>query len=118
MYNKNNVFAKIISEELPSEKIYEDDILIAIKNIAPVSPVHFLIIPKGGYTDFEDFVTNASANEVSRYFKTTAKIAKENNISEYRLVCNKGESVGQSVFHFHTHLISGFDDLTLIDHNL
>jgi diadenosine tetraphosphate (Ap4A) HIT family hydrolase len=118
MYDQNNVFAKIISGEIESTKLYEDDILIAIKDLNPAAPVHILVIPKNSYRDFTDFVENATERDVSHYFRAIAKIAKENGASEYRIVSNKGQSAGQSVFHFHTHILSGSQNTNLIDKNL
>ncbi|MDC0864853.1 histidine triad nucleotide-binding protein [Rickettsiaceae bacterium] len=118
MYDKNNIFAKVISGEIPSEKLYEDDSIIAIKDINPATPIHILVIPKGAYRDFSDFSQNASSDEVSHYFKTISNIAKDNGADEYRIVSNNGESAGQSVFHFHTHILSGSGNKSLIDKNL
>lgn len=118
MYDKNNVFAKIIQGEIPSEKIYEDEILIAIKNINPVAPFHILLIPKNHYIDFADFTSNASSDEITHYFKKINEITNENNITDYRIISNKGANAGQSVFHFHTHIISGFINQDLINENL
>ena len=114
MYNKNNIFAKIISGEIPAEKLYEDEMVIAIKDITPAAPIHILVMPKGEYTDFSDFVEKASLAEITHYFKTIAKIAKDNGANEYRTVSNNGLSSGQSVFHFHTHILSGFKNINLI----
>lgn len=123
MYDQENIFAKILKGDIPSEKIYEDDYVIVMKDINPAASIHLLVLPKGEYIDFADFVAKATDVEVSRYFKTILKVAKEHNIDEYRLVTNKGISAGQSVFHFHTHLLSGGnkDDLSenkLMDDNL
>ena len=118
MYNKNNVFAKIISGEIPTDKLYEDDQLLIIKDINPSALVHLLVITKGAYIDFDDFTTNASDQEIAHYFKLVSKFAKNNNIKEYRVVSNKGAASGQSVFHFHTHILSGTDNKQLIDKNL
>lgn len=118
MHDKNNVFAKIIAGEIPSEKLYEDDDLIIIKDAYPVARVHLLAIPKGSYLDFEDFANKAGAQEITHYFQTIAKFCSENNIKEYRLVSNKGAAAGQSVFHFHTHILSGSKNNELIDKNL
>jgi histidine triad (HIT) family protein len=118
MYNKNNIFAKIIRGEIPTEKLYEDGTVIAIKDINPHAPIHILVLPKGEYLDFTDFIEKASSAEISHYFKTIAKIAKDNGADEYRIVSNKGESSGQSVFHFHTHILSGSKNLNLMGKNL
>ena len=118
MYNKNNIFAKIISGDIPADKLYEDDKILAIKDITPAAPIHILVIPKEHYIDFADFISRASKEDISHYFKTIDKIAKENGIEDYRLITNKGEAAGQSVFHFHTHILSGLTNKELIDKNL
>ena len=114
MYDKNNVFAKIISGEIEAEKLYEDDALIVIKDIKPEAILHILVIPKGDYIDFADFTAKATVDEIAHYFKTVALIAKANGADEYRIVSNKGASSGQSVFHFHTHILSGSINKELI----
>ena len=118
MYNKDNVFAKIIDGKIPSEKIYEDDKLIAIHDAHPVAPIHILVIPRQGYLDYHDFINNASHADIVHYYQTIAKIAQKLGAEDYRLVTNKGAGVGQSVFHFHTHLISGRIVTGLLDKGL
>lgn len=118
MYNKNNIFAKIISGEIPAEKLYEDEMVIAIKDIYPDAPIHILVMPKGQYIDFADFVKKASSIEINHYFKTVAKIAEDNDAIEYRVVSNKGLSSGQSIFHFHTHILSGSKNINISDKTL
>ena len=76
MYDKENIFAKIIRGEIPSSKIYEDDYLIAINDINPVAPVHILVITKGEYKDFNEFSQKAKPEELVHYFKKIADIAK------------------------------------------
>ena len=90
MYDTNNIFAKIISGEIPSEKLYEDEQLIAIKDINPLASTHLLVIPKANYTDFADFTNNSSIDEIAHYFKMVSHIAKENGATEYRIMANKG----------------------------
>lgn len=107
MYDKENIFAKIIRGELPSTKLYEDEHLIAINDIYPVAPIHILVMPKGQYTDFQDFSQKATSEEIAHYFKKISDIAKDCGAEEYRIVTNNGASCGQSVFHFHTHIIGG-----------
>jgi len=114
MYNTENIFAKIISGELPSSKIYEDDHMIAIKDINPVAPVHVLAIPKGNYKDFADFVTKSTPLEVAHFFKSISKIANDLSLQEYRIVSNNGSSAGQTVFHFHVHIIGGSNFSNLV----
>lgn len=107
MYNTENIFAKIIRGELPCSMLYEDEHLIAIKDASPAAPIHILVIPKGNFTDFVDFTENASPEKICHYFRKVSEIAKENNAVEYRIVSNVGAASGQTVFHFHTHIISG-----------
>jgi len=111
MYDKDNVFAKILDGRIASDKIYEDDKLIAINDIRPVAPIHILVIPRGEYIDFADFVEKAKPTEVVYYFDMVAKIAKDNGAEDYRIVMNKGSKAGQTVFHFHTHIISGHKNI-------
>jgi diadenosine tetraphosphate (Ap4A) HIT family hydrolase len=118
MYDKNNIFAKIISGEVAAEKLYEDEKIIAIHDKNPAAPVHILIIPKQAYIDFADFIANAPAADVSHYYQTISKIASLQGVDEYRLITNKGKKAGQSVFHFHTHLIGGKSITELIDSGL
>ncbi len=107
VYDSNNIFAKILRGEIPCKKAFENEHVLAFHDIAPVAPTHVLVIPKGAYTDADDFAARASAAEVAAYYKTVVEIAKELGVSEYRLVSNKGAEAGQTVFHFHTHIIGG-----------
>lgn len=105
-YDQSNIFAKIIRGEIPSTKIYEDNDILAFEDINKVAPVHILVIPKGEYISFSDFVLKASSDKVNNFFKKTAQIAKEQNLdSGYRLIANTGVDAGQTVFHFHIHIL-------------
>lgn len=109
MYDKNNIFSKIINNELPSKKVYEDEMVLAFHDAHPVSPIHVLVVPKGEYIDYSDFVTNAPAEDVIYYFSKISDIIKHLGLEKdgYRLVTNKGTKSGQTIFHFHTHIIGG-----------
>ena len=109
MYNKDNIFAKIIKGQLPAKKVYEDDKILAFHDIHPVAPTHILVLPKGEYIDFTDFINKASSDDVQHYFNKITDIITGLKLEEngYRLITNKGSLSGQSVFHFHTHIISG-----------
>jgi len=109
MYDTENVFAKIINGQLSAKKVYEDDKILAFHDIHPESPTHILVLPKGEYIDFSDFITKASSDEVKNYFNKIVDIIKELGLEEngYRLITNKGSQSGQSVFHFHMHILSG-----------
>lgn len=106
-YDLNNVFAKIIRGELPCKKIYEDDFALAIHDIAPAAPTHILVMPKGPYTSYAEFVANASPEQIQGFFAAIEKIAAQQNLTDFRLITNNGASAGQTVFHFHMHLLAG-----------
>ncbi|MFZ9180949.1 MAG: HIT domain-containing protein [Rickettsiales bacterium] len=108
-YDKNNIFAKIIRGDLPAQKIYEDDNVLAFNDISRASPVHVLVVPKDEYIDYNDFVTKANAEIVVDFFKKISQIAKELNIVNdgFRLITNNGSNAHQTVKHFHVHLLAG-----------
>ncbi len=107
MYDKNNVFAKIIRGELPSNKIYEDDYALAFQNIAPRAKTHVLVIPKGEYTDVYDFTANAPVAAQVGFWSAVRKTVDTLGLSQnFRMVANTGPGAGQSVFHFHVHIMS------------
>lgn len=108
-YDKNNIFAKIIRGEVPAQKIYEDENILAFNDISKASPVHVLVVPKAEFIDFKDFVTNASSEIIVDFFKKVAQIAKELSIVDegFRLITNNGSNAHQTVKHFHVHLLAG-----------
>lgn len=111
MYDKNNIFAKIIRGEIPAEKIYEDDQVLAIKDAYPIAPVHILVIPKKEFKSFDDFIGRATAEEVAYFFKIVHKVCASLNLSEdgYRVLSNVGKHGRQTVFHMHLHILAGKD---------
>ena len=106
-YDSANIFARILRGEIPSKKLYEDDFAFAFHDIAPVAPVHILVIPKGDYIHYSDFIAHAPATLVEGFFKAVGMIATQEKLSDYRLVSNNGEGAGQTVPHFHMHLLAG-----------
>lgn len=108
-YNPNNVFAKIIRGEIPSTKIFEDEQVLAIKDVAPSAPVHVLVIPKKPYVSFDDFVQTAKGNEIEIFFNKVRKVADHLGLVEsgYRIIFNHGRDAMQSVPHFHVHILGG-----------
>ncbi len=108
-YDKNNIFAKIIRGEIPAKKIYEDDVVVAINDIAPAAPVHVLVLPKGEYVSFDDFATKASPEKISGFLVSIQKIAEQLGVTDggYRLITNHGADASQSVPHFHVHILAG-----------
>lgn len=108
-YDKNNIFAKIIRGEIPAKKIYEDDDVLAFYDISKASPVHVLVIPKGEFVDFIDFVTKENPNKVTQFFQKIAKISQDLKVDEsgFRLITNNGNDAHQTVKHFHVHILAG-----------
>jgi histidine triad (HIT) family protein len=103
----STVFGKIIAGELPSEVVYENDRIIAIKDIAPVAPVHILIMPKKEIPDLQS-MTKEDTALMAEIVSIAQELAKKYNITEgYRLLTNNGRGAGQTVFHLHFHLIGG-----------
>lgn len=109
MYNKENIFAKIINKNLPAEVVYEDEQVLAFKDIAPVAPVHIIVITKNEYIDYTDFISQASVEEIKHFFAKISDITNKAGLDKdgYRLITNKGEKSGQTIFHFHFHIIGG-----------
>ena len=107
VYDASNIFARIIDGKVETDFIYENDHTIAINDINSVSPIHILIIPKNKYTDFYNFISSASKEEIVDYYKTINKVVELKKLGDFRLVSNNGSDAGQTIFHFHTHLLSG-----------
>ena len=108
------IFCKIIKGEIPSQKVYEDDLVYAFRDIAPAAPVHILIIPKTHMASLNDAKQEDQAL-LGHILLTAQKLAQELGVSEtgYRIINNCGENAGQTVFHLHFHLLAGekFDKL-------
>ena len=108
-YDKNNIFAKIIRQEIPAKIVYNDDYVLAFHDISPAAPVHIIVIPKGKYISFDDFVRDAGVDEIASFFKKVQMIAQEQGADQggYRIITNHGRHASQSVPHFHVHIIGG-----------
>ena len=104
----NCLFCKIIAGDIPSNKVYEDELCYAFYDIDPQAPTHFLIIPKAPITSVSA-VDEDNAAIVGHIFTVIAKVTKELGLDSYRVVSNIGEQAGQSVFHLHFHVLSGRD---------
>ncbi|MCB1085072.1 MAG: histidine triad nucleotide-binding protein [Chlamydiia bacterium] len=103
----STIFSKIISGDLPSDKVYESEILLAIKDISPKAPVHLLILPKKAYASFQE-IPKEDLGILEEIGEVAQKLATEFNVADnYRLLTNIGTKAGQSVFHLHFHLIGG-----------
>ena len=103
-----SLFSKIIDKEIPADIVYEDDLVLAFKDIAPQAPTHILIIPKKEIATVND-VSPDDEQRLGRLLLVASKIAKEQGIDEsgYRLIINVNEDGGQEVFHLHMHLLGG-----------
>ncbi len=107
MSHQSCVFCNIIDGKIPANKIYENEHLIVIKDIAPKAPVHLLIIPKIHVPDVAS-LTEAQAPYAAAALLATAELKKQLAGSQsFRLITNTGADVGQSVFHVHFHFLSG-----------
>ncbi len=101
------LFCSIIAGDIPSSKVYEDDRILAFKDINPEAPVHVLIIPKM-HIESADAVTHENSGEVAYIFEHIPQIAESCGLKNgYRIINNCGEDGGQSVKHLHFHLIGG-----------
>lgn len=102
------LFCKIIAGEIPSSKVYEDELCYAFNDIAPQAPVHFLVIPKVHIASVAG-VNEENSAVVAHIFEVIARLTKKMGIESYRVVSNIGEQAGQSVPHLHFHVLSGRD---------
>jgi histidine triad (HIT) family protein len=101
------LFCRILSGEIPSKKVYEDEYVYAFEDVNPQAPTHVLVIPKKHVAGLKE-ATAAEAELIGRCHLAAAKIARDRNIEDgYRTVLNVGPGSGQSVFHMHVHLVGG-----------
>lgn len=108
-YDQDNIFAKILRDEIPSERVYEDDEFIAFRDIAPAAPTHIVLIPRGEPPTAPAGLVDGDSAWVGRMVVAASKIAAEQGMAEdgYRLVFNSGEHAGQAVEHLHLHILGG-----------
>ena len=110
-YDRNNVFARILRGEIPCDKVYEDEHVLAFRDIRPQAPTHVLVIPKGEYVSLDDFAEKASAEEMAALLRALGRIARAEGVatSGYRILANTGPAAHQEVQHFHVHIFGGRD---------
>ncbi len=108
-YDPDNIFALILRDELPSERVFEDDEFVAFRDIAPQAPAHIVLIPRGEPPTSPAQLTERDAEWVGRMVVRATRIAAEEGLAEqgYRLVMNSGVLAGQTVEHFHMHILGG-----------
>ena len=112
-YDTNNIFAKILRKEIPCDKIYENDHVLAFNDINPQAKIHVLVIPKGAYVNMDDFSQNAKNDEIIALTRALGEVTKIIGLSSYsegkgyRYIGNNGPDGGQEVPHLHFHIIGG-----------
>ncbi len=108
-YDDQNIFAKIIRGEIPCDKVFEDEHVLAFRDINPQTPTHVLVVPKGPYVSFADFSQSASPEEIAAFVRATGRIAAEAGLDQsgYRILANHGADAHQEVPHFHLHIFGG-----------
>ncbi len=104
---ENCLFCKIVAGDIPSTKVYEDETVLAFRDIAPMAPTHILVIPKV-HIPSVDGVTAENSQVVAHIFEVIPQIAKAENLENgYRVVSNCGAHAGQTVPHLHFHILGG-----------
>ena len=108
-YDDDNIFAKILNNKLLTDIILENEHAIAFHDIAPQAPVHILIIPKGKFIKYDDFLNKASKDEIYYFFDLINQLVKVYDLENtgYRLISNAGKNANQEVPHLHFHLLAG-----------
>lgn len=103
------IFCKIMSGDIPSTRIYEDETVLAFRDLDPQAPQHILLIPKEHIPSAAE-ITVENSGVVAHIFEVAAGLAKQLGMSDgFRIVSNCGEQAGQSVKHLHFHMLSGRD---------
>lgn len=108
-YDPNNIFARILRGEIPCNKVFENDHVLAFRDINPQAPTHVLVIPKGAYVSMADFTSHATDAEIAALIRAVGNIARELGVEGdgYRILSNCGPDGGQEVPHLHIHLFAG-----------
>lgn len=111
MYDQNNIFAKILREEIPCRKIAEDQYFLSFYDIAPKTTIHALVVPTGPYINAHDFASTASTEEIVGFWKGVNATIHALDLTHdgYRLITNTGLHGRQEVPHFHVHVLGGQD---------
>ena len=106
-YNNTNIFAKIIRGEIPCNKVYEDKEALCFYDINPQAKIHVLLIPKGEYVSYDDFVDKADDKTIVSFFNKINLIIKKLKLetSGFRIISNTGINANQEVPHFHIHIL-------------
>lgn len=100
------IFCKIIAGDIPSNKVYEDDTVLAFRDIEPKAPVHILVVPKKHITGAAD-VQSEDGEVIGHIFRVIAQVADQQGLTDFRVVTNNGAGAGQTVPHLHFHILAG-----------
>ena len=108
-YDPSNVFARILRDEVPSDRVYEDDEFIAFRDVDPQAPTHIVLIPRGEPPASSAEMTDGDAEWAGRMLLVATRIAASEGLADdgYRLVMNCGRDGGQAVAHLHLHILGG-----------
>ncbi len=108
-YDDQNIFARILRDEIPSQRVYEDEWAVAFHDINAQAPIHILVIPRGPYVSWDDFSGKAPDAEIAGFIRAVGKVARDAGlvVPGYRLLANTGRQSGQEVPHFHVHILAG-----------
>lgn len=112
-YDHDNIFAKILRDEIPCKRVYEDPFALAFHDINPQAPVHVLVIPKAPYVSLDDFLAEATDPQITGFFRAVGKVSRALGLAEseggqgFRALANAGGDAHQDVPHLHVHLFGG-----------
>ncbi|WP_095588422.1 HIT domain-containing protein [Actibacterium ureilyticum] len=112
-YDPENVFAKILRGEIPNDTVLETEHSLAFRDIAPQTPTHVLVIPKGPYVSYDHFALEATEAEIVDFTRTIGAICKMMGVQPseggggFRMISNAGEDAIQEVPHLHFHILAG-----------
>lgn len=105
---KNDIFSKIIRGDVKCNKIYESECSVAFHDIAPRAKIHTLIIPKKFFLSFDDFVRNASNDDLCGFWRDVKEVVDVLELNDgYQIISNIGKDGGQEIPYFHVHIMSG-----------
>ena len=109
MYDKNNIFAKILKNEINCDLIYEDNKVVFFNDVNPQAKIHILGVPKIEVVDFNDFILKADKEMIAHFFSKTYEVVKQANINKsgFKIITNSGVNGGQEIPHFHIHILGG-----------
>ena len=109
MYDTNNIFSKILRNEIPCDKVHEDEFSLFFHDINPQAKVHVLGIPKVDCVDYSDFISKSDSKVLLSFFESVNIVLEKLNVknSGYRIISNSGINGGQEVPHFHLHILAG-----------